>query len=415
MYQRNLGPAVLAALQDTPVVLLHGARQVGKTTLAHMLIEQGLHAHYLTLDTAATLSAARSDPEGFVQGLSTPCVLDEVQRVPELLLAIKARVDSQRKPGSFLLAGSASVFMLPQLADALVGRMEVLTLWPLSQGEIEGRRESFLDALLSPDNSSWFDHVHHAPLEERQHLISRVVRGGFPAVVTREDPSRRQAWLESYLTTVVQREVRDVADVHRLTEFPQLLRLLAARLGSLANFAELARSSGIPQSTIKRYLTLLTSLFLVYLLPSYATNLSKRVTKSPKLYLTDSGAATFLMGVDEARLLAEPMLLGPLLEGFVVMELVKQLGWSSARCALYHFRTVAGAEVDVVVEARDGRVAGVEVKAAASLGARDFAGLRILAEAAGEKFVRGVVLYLGNDVVPISRGLWAVPLAALWS
>jgi predicted AAA+ superfamily ATPase len=409
MIARNLQAALHDALTDTPVVLLHGARQTGKTTLAQMLLQGGYSARYLTLDQTAVLAAATADPEGFVAGLGGPAVIDEVQRAPGLLTAIKARVDLDRRPGAFLLTGSASVLTLPRVADALVGRMQVITLWPLSQGEIEGRRESFLESVFDGGFGSG-----PPTTETRDAVVERVVRGGFPEAVSRSSASRREAWFDSYLSTIIQRDVRELGDLARLTEVPHLLRLLAARAASLVNMAEISRSAAMPQSTLKRYVALLHSLFLVSLLPAWSTNFSKRLVKAPKLLITDTGLASFLLGLDAARLREDPRVLGPLLEDFVAMELVKQLGWAAWRGRLFHFRTAEGAEVDIVLERADGRVVGVEVKAGVSLGAADFRGLRMLAEAAGPRFVRGVVLYLGETVVPFSENLCAVPLPALW-
>ncbi len=409
MYARSLTPVIGTALADTPVVLIHGARQCGKTTLAWMLLQEGLSARYLTLDQAGVLAAAAADPEGFVAGLGGPAVLDEVQRAPGLLLAIKADVDRDRRPGRFLLTGSASVLLLPQVADALVGRVEIATLWPLSQGEIEGRREGFLPWLFDGRQE-----LIVTGAETREAVVERVVRGGFPEAVGRAAGARREAWFESYLSTIVQRDVRDVSDIDRLAEVPRLLRFLAARSASLLNLAELARTAAIPQTTLKRYFALLQGIFLVRLLPPWSTNQAKRMVRSPKVMLTDTGLAAFLLGLDRDRLRDDPQSLGPLLENFVAVEVLKQLGWAPARIEAFHFRTSEGAEVDLVLERADGGLVGVEVKASATVGARDFRGLKRLAELGGPRFVRGVVLYLGESVVPFARNLHAVPLGALW-
>lgn len=410
MYVRNLAAPMLAALADTPVVFLNGARQSGKTTLVRQLTEGAHPARYLTLDDAAVLAAARSDPQGFVAGLEGAVVLDEVQRAPKLFSAIKLSVDRDRRPGRFLLTGSADVLLLPGVAESLVGRMEILTLRPLSQGELDGRREEFVAALFADR----FD-LGSGPAPPPADLWQRVVAGGYPEVLTRSRPDRRRAWFGAYLTTILQRDVRDLAAIEGLTELPRLLALLASRTGGLLNFAELSRASGIPQTTVKRYLTLLETTFLLQPLPAWSANLGKRLVKSPKVYLNDAGLLAYLTGTDAERLAREPHLAGGLLESFVVQELAKQLTWSGVAATLYHFRTQAGLEVDVVLEDAAGRCAGVEVKASRSLGAGDFRGLRQLRESLGARFRRGVLLYLGSEAVPFGENLVALPLDALWT
>jgi len=410
MHRRNVETSLLAALSDTPVVLLKGARQAGKSTLVRDLLAERHSATYLTLDDAAVLSAASADPAGFIDGLGGSVVIDEVQRVPELFLAIKAAVDRDRRPGRFLLTGSADVMLLPRVADALVGRVEPLTLWPLSQGELAGMRETFVDAVLSPALD-----VSSPASEGRLDLLDRIVSGGFPEAVARKSEARRRAWFGSYLTTVLQRDVRDLAQIEGLTALPRLLSLVAARSGSLLNASELSRTSGLPNTTLRRYLVLFETAFLVHLLPAWAAGLESRLVKSPRVHLCDSGLACHLMGVDPQRLRDDPNLVVPLLEGFVTMELRKQSGWSRAHVSLYHFRTHAGQEVDLVMESDDGAVVGIEVKAASTVGARDFKGLRALQEVAGARFRRGIVLYGGRQLIPYAPNLHAVPLESLWS
>ena len=408
VFSRFQYPQLLEALGDTPVVLLNGARQVGKSTLAQEVMgETG--AAYFTFDDATTLAAASGDPGGFVRGLPERVVLDEVQRVPELFLAIKAAVDRDRSSGRFLLTGSTNVLTLPRIADSLAGRMEILTLWPLSQGELSGSRECFIDLLFEPE----------ATLPDLtvtdDDLVDRLLTGGYPEAVRREKRVRRRAWYEAYITTILQRDVQDLANIERLNELPRLLSLLAARSSALLNYAALARDAGLPQSTLKRYLSLLEATFLVHTLPAWSANLGKRLVKSPKLFLNDSGLTAHLLGVDAKRLLTDRKLFGGLLESFVVAELHKQRAWSETRPALYHFRTHAGLEVDVVMERADGRLVGLEVKAATTVGRGDFRGLRALQESVPDRFCRGVVLHFGERVVPFGDNLAAVPIGSLWA
>ena len=396
------------ALGDTPVVYLQGARQTGKSTLAKSFAEQR-SASYLTLDTAAVLAAATDDPDGFVAGLPRPAVIDEAQRAPALALAIKAAVDADRRPGQFLLTGSASVMSLPELAESLAGRMELHTLWPLSQGEIEGVRETFVDRLFEADMS-----LATVPNAEGE-AVDRLCAGGYPEARGRRSGRRRGAWYDAYIDAILQRDVRELANIDRLLDMPRLLGLLATRTGQLINHADLARTLGLPQTTLKRYMALLEATFLVRRLPAWFTNVGKRLVKAPKLMLVDTGLLAHLLDADAARLRRDRTLLGRVLENFVAMEVVKQLSWSERRCRLFHFRTEGGAEVDLVIEARDGRLVGVEVESAATLRSQHFNGLKALAEQAGDRFAHGVAVYLGTEVVPFGPNLHGLPLGQVWA
>jgi len=408
MIRRHLAEPLQAALARSPVVLLNGARQTGKTTLVQWLGREHPR-RYVTLDDANTLAAARADPGGFIGRLDSPVVLDEVQRAPELFPAIKLAVDRNRQPGRFLLTGSANVLLLPRLSESLAGRMQILTLRPLSQGEIEGLREGFLDAVFGD-----------APLrpsgegEARPGLLARVLRGGYPEIVGWPDEADRRAWFGSYVTTILQRDVREISNIEGLTTMPRLLALLAARSASLLSFAELSRSAAIPQSTLKRYMALLETTFLVDTVPAWSTNLSKRLLKASRLVLADTGLLGHVARVTEERLHHDPGLAGSLLESFVMLELKKQSVWSRTGPELFHFRTVTGQEVDIVLEDRGGRVVGIEVKASATIGAQDFKGLRALEEVARKRFHRGILLYSGSETLPFGPRFLALPIDALW-
>ena len=410
MIRRHITPAILAALADTPIVLLIGARQTGKSTLVQDLTSSVHAARYFTFDDAGVLAAAHVDPTGFVAGLDRPVVLDEVQRVPELFMALKASVDRERQAGRFLLTGSANVLLLPRLAELLVGRMEVLALWPLSQSEIEGVDKNFVDRVFA--DSPFSGPISSEPWPQ---LLDRILRGGYPEVLSRANPARRKAWFNSYVTTLLQRDVRDLAHIEGLTALPRLFSLLATRAATLLNISELSRSSTIPLSTLKRYLALFETTFLIQLLPAWSGNLGKRLVKAPKLMLSDTGLLAHLLGADRRRLEEDRTLAGPLLENFVAMELFKHASWSDVQPQLFHFRTQTGLQVDVVLENAAGRIVGLEVKASATVSAKDFKGLRVLAEAVGKRFVRGVVLYTGTEVIPFGPQLRAVPLSVLWT
>jgi uncharacterized protein len=410
MVRRFIEGRLLAALQDTPAVFLHGARQVGKSTLVRHLAETRHPGRYLTLDDLAVMAAARQDPAGFLAGTPGPVVLDEVQRAPELFLAIKAEIDRERRPGRFLLTGSANVLLLPRVAESLAGRMEILPLWPFSQGERAGDPETFLDNVFAAE----FQAPDALPGLDRTAIGSLLLAGGYPTAIGRTAEDRRQAWFGSYLTAILERDVRDMAQIEALTALPRLMALLAARTASLVNFSELSRSTAIPQTTLKRYFALLEATFLVQVVPAWSSNQGKRLVKSPKLFLIDTGLAAYLAGLNEARLAAEPGLPGALLENFVAMELIKQAGWSHRRPRLFHFRQATGQEVDLVLEDSAGEIVGVEVKASSRVSGTDFRGLRALAEAAEPRFRRGIVLYTGATPVAFGRDLHALPLSTLW-
>ena len=409
MYRRLLTQRIVNALTDTRVVLLNGARQVGKSTLARQLAGER-DGQYLTLDDPAVAALAHSDPGALVQSAEAFTVIDEAQLAPGLFAALKREVDRDPRPGRFLLTGSANVFLLPRIAESLAGRMEVLTLHPLTQAEIAGSQHSLVDALFDP--APWA--IRTLPAS-RAELVRRLLASGFPEALGRTDAQRRDAWFGAYLASLLQRDVRAYANIEGLNDLPRLLGLLAARSGALLNMAELSRATGIAHSTLRRYLALLEATFILQPLPAWSANLGKRLVKAPKIHLLDAGLAAHLQGELDAAALAASVRIGPLLETFVVQELRRQLGWSRTRASAWHLRTAAGREVDLVLEAAGQRVVGIEVKASASVGPGDFAGLRELQTAAGAGFVRGVLFYTGDQLLPFGERLWAVPLAVLWA
>ena len=417
MFTRHITSRLLEALAEAPVVVLHGPRQSGKSTLVQALAKKEHPAEYVTLDKLGMLNAARNDPEGFLANLrGRPLVLDEVQRVPDLLLAIKADVDRDRRPGRFLLTGSAHVLQLPRLADSLAGRVQILSLWPLSQGEMEGRREDFIDALFADDFQERLPGADHRKGRRKdKSLVERIVAGGYPEAVSRKTEQQRRNWFEPYLETILLRDIRDLADIAGIADLPRLLVAAAGRAGGLVNYADLGRDAGLNQVTLKRYLTLLEATFLVRTVRPWFTGRAKRVMKSEKLYLGDSGLLAHVLDTPVERLKSDTRSLGALLENFVAVELMKQRTWSETRTELHYFRDYSGMEVDFVLETPGGRhVAGIEVKATATPRADDFKGLRLLAEAAGKPFRRGVVLYTGRDIIPFGENLFAVPMDLLW-
>lgn len=407
LYPRFAEAALVEALADSPVVLLHGPRQCGKTTLARLVGERRGYA-YITFDDAVARQSAVSDSTGFVDGLPVRVILDEVQRVPALFTALKAAVDRQRTPGRFLLTGSANVLLVPSLADSLAGRMEILRLFPLAQTELGRRRSSFLELLFS----GAFKTRRTDRLAGK--LSERIVAGGYPAALTRSAGRRRATWYRDYLEAIVQRDVRDLARIAALDALPRLLALAAGQTARLLNVAELSGPFSVSRQTIRDYVTLLQRVFLLEELPPWHNSRLSRLVKTPKLHMGDTGLACSLMGVDAAALNADRTLLGQVLETFVFQELRRQASWDEAPLSFFHFRDRDGVEVDIVIERGARSVAGVEVKASATTTAADFRGLRKLKEAAGRAFAGGVVLYDGETTASFGDGLFAVPIRSLW-
>lgn len=409
---RHAAATVATALADTRAVALVGPRQAGKSTLVRSIVEKSKGAAYLTLDDDGTRALALADPAGFVRGRAGLLAIDEVQRVPGLLLGIKSVVDADPRPGRFLLTGSAHLFAVKDVADSLAGRMEIVELWPFSQGEIEGRREHFVDLLFAgralPN--------HRSSLSKRDYL-ERVCRGGFPEVIGRR-ADRRRAWFRSYVQAVVAREIPGVADVERLAELPRLVRLCAARQGAPLNVAALSRDAGLPERTTHRYLDALEAVFLIRRIPPWAGSLTAREVRAPKLYVTDSGLAANLRGASPESLSVPQTAQGadgPLLEGFVIGELQRQAAWSEAQPRVHHYRDRNGLEVDAVLESDEGSVVGIEVKAAGAVTADDATGLRFLRDKLGQRFRSGAILHSGQQAVSLGDRISALPMDALWT
>jgi uncharacterized protein len=407
LHPRFVLPRLTEALADTPVVLVHGPRQCGKTTLARTVAEKSGYG-YASFDDDVLRASARTDPAGFVAGLPQKSVLDEVQRVPELFTALKAAIDRDRQPGRFILTGSANVLLLPRLADSLAGRMEILRLHPLAQAELAGAPAGFLDALFGEG----FKAGTMARLGTE--LAERIAVGGYPAALARPSPRRRAAWYRDYIETLVQRDVRDLARIGALDAVARLLTLAAGQTAHLLNVADLAAPFHVSRPTIRDYVTLLARVFLLEELPPWHSNRMSRLIKTPKLHLGDTGLACALLGLDAESLSGDRPLLGQLLETFVFQELRREASWRDDAMAFHHFRDKDGVEVDIVIEGAGQRVAGVEVKAAATVTARDFLGLRKLRDGAGKRFAGGVVLYDGEATAPFGDRLFAVPLRRLW-
>ncbi len=405
MYERFVGRRTEEALSDTPVVLIVGPRRAGKTTLARMIGDAG--RNYITLDDETVLEAARSDPTGFVRGLDW-ATIDEIQRVPELLLAIKRTVDEDYRPGRFLLTGSANVMTLPRVADSLAGRIETIRMLPLARAEIAGRAPVFLERLFEGKLQDSQDAV------IGDDLIRLVLLGGYPEAIGRATERRRLNWARSYLASVLSRDLREIGEIEKLTELPKFVRLLAEHSGKLVNYSKLGSGIDVSHKTGQRYVALLEQVFLVSTLQPWYTNALKRIAKTPKLHFLDSGLLAAARGLSFDRVKANRGELGAVLESFVYSEVLKLMTASDQQLTAYHFRDQLMHEVDIVLERDDGIIVGIEVKASATVKSSDFAGLRTMAEACGERFGYGVVLHDSADFVPFGDRMAAVPVSCLW-
>lgn len=409
MIPRRIRSDVLELLAESRAVAILGPRQVGKSTLLLDLAQGDYPAQVVTLDDGANREAAQEDPTGFVARLRIPAAIDEVQRAPDVLLSIKQRLDRDNARGQFLLTGSANILALPAVKDALPGRVDYLTLWPLAATEIEETEGNFVDSLL----------LNQPPELEGQPIgraayAERLARGGYPEA-QRRSQRRLQSFFLSYLASIVERDLGEVARIRAPDAIERLLRVIAARTGSLLSFHGMGSDLGLDKNTVHSYTGILENLFLVQSLKPWHVNLGSRQVKSPKLYVVDSGLLLFLLNANAQRVEEDAAVAGAAIESFAVMELLRLASMSEFEPSLFHYRDKGGREVDVVIESSSGAIAGVEVKAAASLGSDDFAGLRRLRDRVGTRFKCGAVLYTGERTLPFGDRLVAVPIAGLWS
>ena len=404
LHPRFITGLIDIALGDTPVVLVTGPRQCGKTTLVRDLASGRA---FLTLDDDTALASALNDPSGLLRGLDK-VTIDEVQRAPDLLRAIKRAVDEDRRPGRFLLTGSANLLTLPRVAESLAGRMEIVTLLPLAQAEIRHRKPTLLHTIFEGKPPKPGETLTGAA------LVDCVLTGGYPEMLRRKRPERRRSWARDYIRAIVHRDVRDVAEIEKLDRMPKLLGILAHHSGQLTNFTQVGAQVGFDDKTTRKYVGVLEQLYLVRRLDPWFRNPLKRLIKTPKLHLLDSGLLATLVGATAERIAKDRALFGRLLETFVFAEILKLNSWMQNPCALFHYRDKDQDEVDIVLEDSEGAVVGIEVKAAATVLASDFKGLRKLATACGRDFKAGVIFYDGEQTFPFGNGLFAAPVSCLW-
>ena len=405
LYPRQIESRVAEAMQDTPVVLLAGPRQAGKTTLVRQMSGNG--TRYLTLDDELTLMSAREDPIGMIRSLDR-AVIDEIQRAPSLLLAIKKSVDEDRRPGRFLLTGSSNLMALPTVADSLAGRMETLLLLPLSQSEIERQSANWLDRVFAG----------RIPQQGSQalggDLVDRVLCGGYPEAISRSTPRRRIAWARQYIDALIQRDVRDVSGIEKLDQLPRFLRALAQTAGQMCNYTQLGGHVGLDSKTAAKYIGVLEQMYLLRRVEVWARNRLNRAVKTAKLQFIDSGLLAALLELTAHEVQQDRTRFGNVLESFVYGELLKATTTAEGDYSLMYYRDADKLEVDMVIENAAGQLVGVEVKASATVNKSDLRGLRKLASLAGDQFKLGILLYDGDETLPLGDNIWAAPLATLW-
>lgn len=400
MIDRRAESLVREAMADTPVVAIQGPRQCGKTTLARHV---GDAKPYVTLDDNLALDQALRNPKAFLSAYPEGAILDEIQRAPALFRSLKADVDKDRRPGKWLVTGSANVMVLPKLSESLAGRMEVVSLWPLASQEISGTADNFVDCLFSQGSS----------FANTEFDWSVVLKGGFPEPFHRASEQRRRAWFDAYLKALIERDIRDIADIEGLASLPRLLRRLAGEVGDTLNLSGTSRESGIPHTTLTRYISLLEAVFLLWPVPSWESGLSHRAIKAARLCFVDSGLHAHLLGLTEPRLNQEPEMARRALLNFATMELRKQASWSETRPSIFHFRSIRRFEVPILLEAPDGRVAGLSVTDETAAAPHDFEALRFLESLVEDRFAFGAVFHRGSEVQMVSDRLAALPLGLL--
>lgn len=418
MYRRHLHDRLDHSLRHFPVVMLVGARQVGKSTLAKALSTADWPARYLTLDDRTVLDAALADPDGFIRQAGGPAVIDEVQRAPDLLRAVKLEVDRDRQPGRFLLTGSANILSLSAVTETLAGRAAVHHLRPFSWSEIQRSAPSplldllfeardareLVDRLRDRDRSPNLDALDVDALKEL------ILSGGYPEPALMSSAEARHTWFESFRQTYIERDLRDIAQIANFPEFSRLMTTLNLRTAQLLNTAELSREIGLPATTLRRYLDLLGQTYQFDLLQPFSTHLAKRLVKTPKIYAADTGMACHLAALDDWTTMERRNLVGPLIETWIQTELRKLLGLQARHTELSFWRTRTGHEVDFLVE-RGGQIAGIEAKWSASLEPRQVRALRECRTALGPRWKIGILLHGGTEPVALDDHTAAIPFS----
>jgi predicted AAA+ superfamily ATPase len=396
MINRVLQQSLIEALDIFPVVLLTGARQVGKSTMA-----MNFDRAYVTLDNISRYDSAKHDPRRFVQELARPVVIDEIQKAPELLAAIKEDVDRDRVNGAFLLTGSANLLGYQKIADTLAGRMGILELWPLACCEITGNADYNPVDLLFTEKPIVKESI------KGEELLEGVLQGGYPEMQKIHSARGRNLWFSSYVSTYIERDVRDIGELRQIDRFIHLVNILAPRSATLLNKAELSRTAGIEQKTLANYLGLLERVYQIGQLRPYSANIGKRFTRAPKVYFSDSGVLCHLLGINSVAELKQSRYYGAVIETYVYSELLKGIRYADRPMSLWHYRTTDRREIDFIIQRGDELVA-LEVKAAHTVTRKDFTHIEDLRRSMpGLK--HGIVLYQGEEVIPFGDN-YAIPL-----
>jgi predicted AAA+ superfamily ATPase len=429
MYNRFLTNNLIKSLEDTPVLIVVGARQVGKSTLLKNMLSidstiisddswPGLSecgsVEYITLDDLSTLSAVKADPDFFLSRYgNATLVIDEAQLSPELLRTIKKFVDSDRRSRKYILSGSADIMALPKMSESLAGRCEIFYMYPLSQTEVLNHKKNFVDLAFSED-FVMIDRKLLADTNDFSWLARIMYAGGYPEVLGRKT-DRISAWFKSYIAAIIQRDVKAISNISDITALYTILEMLARRCGNLLNVSDVSRLSSIKNTTLQRYLTLLERVFMIHINKPWHKSIDARLVKTPKVYMNDSGLLCYLLGVSLDDLISKKTdFTGAILENFIFNELQKQISWSNSCPEIYHFRNTNGKEVDFVLELRNRKKVGIEVKAASTVTNSDFEGLHEFSRITKDDFFRGIVLYNGNNTLQFGENLFAVPIMSVF-
>lgn len=411
-FERTHDTTLLEAVDRSPATLVVGPRQAGKSTLAQKLLETQPHWSSVTLDDPIALNLATQSPQEFLKTYEEPLVIDEIQRAPELLRTLKLFIDRNRQPGRFLLTGSANVLTLPKVSDSLAGRVEVIDLMPFTQSEWERNPQFNLTETLFDRN---FRPQFSGQIETESDLAKRIVSGGFPDAKLRKTDSAQKAWYSSYVRSLLDRDIKDISQIEHVHAVYRLMQIIAIRAGQSLNTLGLARETGLPDTTLRRYLDHLSRLFLVQSIPPWLTMKDSRLLKAPKVVLSDSGLACHLMGLDHKSFFSDPDRARSPIIGFVANELQRHIGNFNADAGLFHLKTIRNKTVDLVLEHHDGRVFGFDISLLHAPDISMSEGLKYLAELTDHQFSGGFVLYLGEKIEPIGPRMWAVPYQILWS
>jgi uncharacterized protein len=413
MIPRRAQALISEAMEWSRVVIVNGPRQAGKSTLVELLADSAGNER-ITLDDAPRLRVARTDPRGLLESTTRPLFIDEVQRGGDpLVLAIKAAVDrSDQRPGQFVLTGSSRFLMIPTLSESLAGRAAFVDLWPLSQGELDSGSTNFVDLLFEPTQSI---RALTPPRLSRPAAMERVVTGGFPTAV--QLPTKaRQSWFDAYVRTLIERELLSLSKVRQSADLVRLAKVLASRSGHEISMSSIAAAADAGRDSVESHTALFGHVYLHYLLPGWGGSSTAKARKRPKLHFVDSGLLCNVLGLTADRLSRpEVSESGHVFESFVVGEIARQATWAGLRTSLSHYRDAEKREVDLLIEAPDGRIAAIEVKAAVDVDDSDSRWLRYLRDRLGDRFVNGVVVHLGDRPLPWGDRITSIPVAGLWN